>query len=233
MPELVKDCPRCNAKHTTFDVYSSHFVGTVPGLGWRARAEAFCVCRNCERATIFLVENKRPETQARIRDGLHALKGNISSVIDVSGFVSQKDADAEPGPDHLPEDIKNAWNEGASCLAVRCPNAAASMFRLCIDHATKGYMPSDDVEGLNSKIRRSLGLRLKWLFDTRRLPGELRELSEAIKEDGNDGAHDGTLSMDDAEDIQDFTYVLLERLYTEPEKLKIAAIRRRERRAPE
>jgi len=167
-----------------------------------------------------------------MRDGIHAIKGNISSTVNISGFVSQKDADIEPGPDYLPEDIKNAWNEAATCLAVRCPNAAASMFRLCIDHATKVRTPIDDVEGLNNKIRRSLGLRLKWLFDTRRLPEELRELSEAIKEDGNDGAHDGTLSMDDAEDIKDFTYALLERLYTEPEKLRIAGERRRGRRAP-
>ncbi|MBA3385446.1 MAG: DUF4145 domain-containing protein [Chthoniobacterales bacterium] len=81
-------------------------------------------------------------------------------------------------------------------------------------------------------MRRSLGLRLPWLFDHALLPGGLRDLSHCIKEDGNDGAHAGSLSREDAEDLLDFTRALLERLYTEPEKLRLAQERRAERRKP-
>jgi hypothetical protein len=51
-----------------------------------------------------------------------------------------------------------------------------------------------------------------------------------IKEDGNDGAHEGTLKKEDAEDILDFTVALLSRLYTEPERLRLAKLRRDKRR---
>lgn len=59
----------------------------------------------------------------------------------------------------------------------------------------------------------------------------LRELSLCIKEDGNDGAHAGSLTKDDAEDLLDFTFALLERIYTEPERLRLAQERRNARRS--
>jgi hypothetical protein len=55
------------------------------------------------------------------------------------------------------------------------------------------------------------------------LPEALRDLSSCVKEDGNDGAHAGTLTKEDAEDLLDFTTALLERLYTEPKQLALAA----------
>jgi hypothetical protein len=106
------------------------------------------------------------------------------------------------------------------------------MFRLSLDLATRSLLPADGAEGLNAKTRRDLGLRLPWLFDNGRLPESLRELSTCVKEDGNDGAHAGNLSKEDAEDLLDFSYVLLERLFTEPTRIRDAAERRRTRRTP-
>jgi Domain of unknown function (DUF4145) len=71
---------------------------------------------------------------------------------------------------------------------------------------------------------------LQWLFERGYLPSDLRELSTCIREDGNDGAHAGTLTKQDAEDLLDFTRALLERLYTEPQRLRLAEERRRMRR---
>ena len=104
------------------------------------------------------------------------------------------------------------------------------MFRLCIDIVTREMLPEGDADGPNARVRRNLGLRLPWLFDHGILPESLRELSSCVREDGNDGAHTGTLTSVDAEDLLDFTRVLLERLYTEPERLKLAKARRDERR---
>lgn len=107
------------------------------------------------------------------------------------------------------------------------------MFRLCVDMATRGMLPAEGAEGgPNAKQRRDLGLRLPWLFDNGKLPEGLRDLSHCIKEDGNDGAHAGTLTKEDAEDLLDFTSRLLERVYTEPGKLKAAKERRDQRRTP-
>ena len=62
------------------------------------------------------------------------------------------------------------------------------------------------------------------------MPNDLRELSTSIREDDNDGAHAGTLKKEDAEDLLDFSGALLERLYIEPEKLRLAGKRREARR---
>ena len=105
------------------------------------------------------------------------------------------------------------------------------MYRLCIDLATKPLLPEGNEHGLNSTIRRSLGLRLNWLFENEILPESLRGLSTAVKDDGNDGAHQGNLGKEEADDLLDFTYLLLERLYTEPQRIARAEQRRRDRHA--
>ena len=77
-----------------------------------------------------------------------------------------------------------------------------------------------------------MALRLAWLFEHNILPDSVKELAKCIREDGNDGAHAGTISKIDAEDVLDFTYALLHRLYTEPKKLELAQKRRDDRRNP-
>jgi Domain of unknown function (DUF4145) len=92
-------------------------------------------------------------------------------------------------------------------------------------------LPDENIAGgPNAKIRRDLGLRLPWLFANGKLPAELHDLSIVIKDDGNDGAHKGTLTKAEAGDLLDFTMALLERLFTEPKKL--ARERQQQRRSP-
>lgn len=117
-------------------------------------------------------------------------------------------------------------------MTVECWNAAGTMFRTCVDLATRPLLPTEETAGLSHRTRRDLGLRLPWLFDNAKLPNDLRDISACIREDGNDGAHQGTLVKEDAEDLLDFTVALLERLFTEPRRLEIAKERRAERRAP-
>src|SRR5262245_38359493 len=103
------------------------------------------------------------------------------------------------------------------------------MFRLCVDISTRSLLPKPDQPGTTqptAKERRDLGLRLAWLFKNHHLPPSLEELAKCIREDGNDGAHMGSLGQEDAEDLLDFTVALLERLYTEPERLRLAQERR-------
>jgi hypothetical protein len=152
--------------------------------------------------------------------------------VQVHGFINIKDQATVAPPEHVPPDIANVFREAATCLRVECWNAAGTMFRLCVDLATRPMLPNEDVEGLNAKTKRDLGLRLPWLFANNKLPASLRDLSKAIREDGNDGAHQGTLTKEDAEDLLDFTVALLERIYTEPKKLELAEQRREQRRAP-
>lgn len=227
MSMLVADCPRCNAKEMTFDLKNQVLTGS--SYGWQSKLEVFCVCRACFRPTIFLVAQLEPNFDKYIKDGLAKVDFAANKIVRVERYIGLRDNNAKKPPEYLPEEIKNVFNEGSACISIGCFNAAATMFRLCLDIATKSLLPKESDEP-NNKIRRNLGLRLPWLFDNGILPIALKDLSTCIKDDGNDGAHEGILNKSDAEDILDFTFILLERLYTEPKRLEQAAERRSKRK---
>ncbi|MBO9519771.1 MAG: DUF4145 domain-containing protein [Porphyrobacter sp.] len=137
-------------------------------------------------------------------------------------------------PEHVPNDIAKIYREGAVCASVECYNASATMFRLCVDLVTKPLLPEQgetSVDQPNGHQRRNLKPRIEWLLEQGKLPRELSELLDNLREDGNDGAHEGTLGAADVDDIADFTNLLLQRLYTDPARLKLATERRGQRRA--
>ncbi|MFH7566576.1 DUF4145 domain-containing protein [Oceanimonas smirnovii] len=227
MSLLVADCPRCGTKDITFDVGNQVQVATR--FSWQMVLEIFCVCRACRHPTIFLVSQNHHHYADILKAGLSEVGSAINDLVKVERYIGIQDNSAEVPPEHLPENIERIFKEGSACMSIGCYNAATTMFRLCLDLATKSLLP-DDAEGLNNRIRRNLGFRLPWLFDNQILPEGLRELSSCIKDDGNDGAHEGILSKEDAADVLDFTFILLERLYTEPQRLEIARQRRAARR---
>ncbi len=230
MAELVANCPRCHAQKITFDIIAAHV--TYVKYDWQQWYESFCKCRHCHRATIFVLsENVHGNYKLVHEKGLLSFKGAVNTYVDIEGFISLKDTATTEPPEHIPDDVEKVFREGATCLAVGCNNAAGTMFRLCIDIVTRGMLPEEDANGLNKRIRRDLGLRLPWMFDQCILPESLRDLSACVREDGNDGAHAGTLKREDAEDLLDFTIMLLERIYTEPARLKLAKARRDSRRS--
>ena len=143
------------------------------------------------------------------------LEGALNKYFEVAGHISLKDQGTVAPPEHVPEPIAKVFREGATSLNVGCWNAAGTMFRVCVDLATRPMLPEGEAPGLTTKVRRDLGLRLPWLFENGKLPTDLRDLSDAI-EDGNDGAHQGTLKKEEAEDLLDFTTALLERIFTAP-----------------
>ena len=61
MAELVANCPRCGAQSITFDLTQSTLIDSVSDLnGMTAGAwEAFCVCRRCHGATIFVLSQAK------------------------------------------------------------------------------------------------------------------------------------------------------------------------------
>jgi hypothetical protein len=226
--ELVADCPRCGAQKITFDLTQDHTVEIH--YDWQYWFEAFCICRHCKRATIFVLSQKELDDRIH-KQGLVKINGAVNSYMDIRRYVSLRDTVTAKPPEHVPKDIEDAFREGATCIAVECWNGAGTMFRLCVDLATRSKLPEGDGSGLDARTRRDLGRRLPWLFDNGLLPADLRELSSCIKDDGNDGAHAGTLMKADAEDLLDFTTALLERIYTEPERIRLATARRGARRS--
>lgn len=231
MAEMLANCPRCGAGKATFDVRGSNNRLMKPGSDWQERYEAFATCRHCFRSTIFLLTLKEARAKGIfVNDGLAKHGGSLNHLFDVDGYLSLKDEVGVEPPEYLPQEVDAAFREGASCLAIKCFNAAGTMFRLCVDFATQDLLPPEgEAGGPNAKQRRDLGLRLQWIFNAKKLPEELHELARCIKEDGNDGAHRGTLTEADASDLMDFTVHLLERRYTLPKRIELATARRGER----
>lgn len=228
---LVAHCPRCGAQNMTFEVYADIEVGSR--YGWARVYEMFAMCRSCHRSTVFQGVQQEPDTGGSplAKKRPTQIDGALTGIIKEEGYLSLVDQARAAPPDYCPEGVQAAFKEAATCLRVKCPNAAAAMFRLVIDLVTGPMLPPPgDAAGPDSKTRRDLGLRLPWLFDKGILPDALRELASCVRQDGNEGAHAGTLSMVDAEDLLDFTTILLERVFSEPERVKINKPRREERR---
>jgi len=230
MATYVDNCPRCSTQSITFDVYGLNHCGfhDSPIHNKIRQYEFYCVCRQCNKTTIFIGTAKDPRADLTGLN-IEMAKYTLIAIAHISRPLSPADLSTTEPPDYLPPEIKEAYEEGAKCLAIGCYNAAGTMFRLCLDYATKQFLPDGEDRPV-SKIRRSLGLRMDWLFENRHIPLELRDLAECVKDDGNDGAHTGTLDKLAAEDIEEFTYLFLERLYTEPARLAEAKERRAKRR---
>lgn len=227
MSELVSNCPRCKASNITFDIKSENFIGIE--YSWKRHYEIFSICRNCSKSTTFIVSQKEIRDEELINKGITKIPDAINKYLTVEDYISLKNISQVKPPEHVPTEIEEVFKEGASCMSINCFNAAGTMFRLCLDMATENKLPSENENGLNNKIRRSLGLRLEWLFEKNILPESLKELASCIKDDGNDGAHKGILIKEEAEDLLDFTFIMLERLYTEPKRIEMATERRQKR----
>lgn len=232
MAEFVSDCPRCGAIRSTHDVYSSVIVGKR--YDWQRIAEISCLCRTCRQFSIHCVVQRSSGNgnavfgEIRSINTLSAINGSLNPLFVFDRHITLRDKHGIEPPEHLPEKIRTIVLEANSCLSNECWNAAASMYRLALDMSTKNLLPSQGEP--NNTIRRSLGLRLNWLFEQELLSLDLKELAEAVQQDGNDGSHDGSLTQADAEDLKDFCYELLKRVYTIPKQIDLARQRREERR---
>lgn len=232
MALLQADCPRCGTGRSTFDVEGQNSLGIVRA-SWVERFELFSICRHCHKATIFLADNKVYQIADKlgVPGELLKISGYLNDTLNIERYVTLRDKDIDPSPEYTPKDVEVAYLEGATCVSTECWNASGAMFRSVIDLATKALLPPDSEADPSKNVRRSLGLRLQWLFNNGLLPHDLQELAQAVQQDGNDGVHDATLTKDDALDLQDFTYQLLTRLYTAPGKIAAAKARREARRA--
>lgn len=240
MSTFIFDCPKCSAKKSTFDVngYEPRGFTTFNYNSWYL----FSTCRSCMvsicidailsyNATNSLNSKHGSKTNLKIQAIREFLRGGN----DIANFFinfqySPILPNVETPPEHLPAEVEAFFKEAAQCYATGCYNASGAMFRLCLDITTKNII--NQFENLNptNDDKKTIHNRLNWIFKNSILPKQLEDLSRCIKNDGNDAAHDGSLSKDDAADLLDFTYILLERIYTEPARIENANQRRVERR---
>jgi hypothetical protein len=236
MTTIVANCPRCGANQMTFDVVADVFTNIRHG--WQSTHELAVVCRQCDRLSVLKVALRDSVQKDEFQKHLviSKLSGDVGGLFAPEGFVSVADlANVKVPPEFLPQDVEQAFVEAARCMAIGCYNAAASMFRLCLDLTTKPLLPDPAEEGVSQPTREErfkLGKRIDWLIGQGMVARELSTLAHCVREDSNDGVHDGNLGQEEAADLLDFTEALLERHFTEPERLRRAEDRRTARRTP-
>ncbi len=229
MSIISANCPRCGDKKTTFGVKGHNFIEKdIAGQHWY---ELFAVCRSCGEATIFLIVTPKILADRALGALNEINEVSLNRYFRIERFISLRDNIIHRPPDSIPDPIKAVFEEGAACFSIECWNATGAMFRTCLDLASK-----DKIQGVNEKDitknqRENMAARIEWLFDKKKLPDNLKELADCIRQDGNDGAHDGTLGKDEADDLLDFTVQILEHFYTQPAKAEESRRRRAERKA--
>lgn len=218
----------------TFDVLADVFVGRR--YNWASVHEAAVQCRRCRTISVLKVELCDSDRKWKFEGvgGLTKFEGDLEPTFRSISFLDVSDLKgvAIP-PADLPPAVEAAFVEGAKCLAIGCHNAGAAMFRLCLDLVTKPMLPDPGADEAQPTKRQRYVLfdRIEWLIGYGHLPAGLAELAHCVRQDGNDGAHDGSLGPEDAADMLDFTVALLERVYTEPARLAAARDRQTARRA--
>lgn len=245
---LVYDCNFCGSQKIRFDVFHTirrhiRMYGTSDQIYW----QAFSQCSHCKNSLIFILI---PDTLA-IRDEIKfPYDGFIESKDDLCQIESTNINDhfkinrllITPHkkqiicPLHVPDDIKNIFDEATKCLSMSCFVAGGSMFRLCLDLVTKNLLENWLEENQNSEQqpnkeqKNKLANRIDFLIDQDKIPKRLKDLAHCIRHDGNDSAHDGNTGESEALDCLDFTEALLNEIYTLPEQINKANRRRIERR---
>lgn len=239
MSTFVFDCPCCSAQNSTFDVIDGQPKPKEPKLSvWsifstcRACGNSCCITAVLKQQTVLGLEISFNQDSLRIR----SIKEFLSSKSDLSSnFANFSYAPVLPStampPEHLPMEIETIFKEAAKCFSIGCYNAAGAMFRLCLDSVTKKIIEQNEALNPTSNDKKTIHNRLVWIFKNNILPSSLEDLSRCIKDNGNDAAHDGNLTKEDAEDLLDFSYILLERVYTEPYRIAAAIQKRSERRS--
>lgn len=207
----------------------ANIVARVPVSGYEIMAR----CRSCYRSNLFLIEQTNHTLNIdNYSDGSYI--NNAFKLIESILVVPNTDV----CPDYVPVNVKNLFDEGAKCMAVQCYDASGTMFRKVLDASTRQLLPDQPEDEDKShpnfiawKTRKDLGLRLAWLFNNGKLPENLRDLATCVREDGNDAAHDvAGIGSDEAEDLRDFTILILESLYTVPGQIAENKRRRESRR---
>lgn len=242
MSTFIFDCPSCSAKNSTFNVKSFHGMESSKYKIW----DLFSVCRACSKSMVISAKvksdiyDKLYSPSSSVSDSTIRIREQVSNVIEREDFhlnnalMSFIYSPVQSGqinpPEYLPEKVKGIFNEATKCLSLNCFNASGAMFRLCLDIVTKDIVQKNEALVPTRDDKKSIHTRLIWIFKHNLLNNALEDLSRCIKDDGNDGAHDGNLTKSEADDLLDFTYELLEQVYTQPERIRLAQIRRQERR---
>ncbi len=168
----------------------------------------FCAkCSHCSKGICGIFAHKLGNVS-------YTLNNAIGSIDDYSVYLN----DAWPRPKkidvplHVPELVSSYYIQALSSVSIRSFDAAAMMFRKCLEVATKSIDPSTEKMKLVDRIDR--------LFSSRKITEEMKDWAHEIRLGGNEAAHeDAQYSETECQALTEFTEAFLTYSFTLPYKI--------------
>ncbi|WP_080375265.1 DUF4145 domain-containing protein [Stenotrophomonas maltophilia] len=194
-----------------------HCYGEKMGMTWlatsQARAKAPTAVFSCNGCSELVCLTLR--TGSTVHQWISHGVGNISTEAQRNNAVIARVYPKQQRvqvPDHIPDTVRRAYEQGADNANRKQSDAAAAMFRKALDVATKALDP--DLAGKN------LAPRIDALNKAGKLTNDLTEWAHAIRLDGNHGAHDDDeLTEEDIAQLSSFTELFLTYTFTLPARV--------------
>ena len=193
---LRHDCPHCFTKRVAMDVVFREFDSRPDTFGRKySTTHLYLRCPFCHRGCFAIMRGHDDENYLDPRN---------------EDFFSPK-LRKLPVPEHLPAEIEHHFQEGLDALPAA--TAAAAMFRKCLELTIKDKCP--DARGdLYKKIDHAKGAGV--------LTDSLADWAHHIRLQGNQAVHDAApFSKEDAKSLREFTEMVLQYVYTFPERVRI------------
>lgn len=226
MAFYIRKCNHCSADKVKFNVLSYTFDLD------EYLTYFFLVCENCFMPTTIKMETSNHQILSFLKNKEFKIENqfNLDTFFYNDQIVNTPSNSLRRCPEHVPLNLKSIFDEAAICYSQSCYIACSSMLRLCLDVTTKELLAQYNTEVNENKRIDTLANRVTFLFEKQVIPNDLKALIDNIRLDGNDAVHEGSTEREEAEDLLDFSELLLERIYTMKKQIEIAQARRLTRR---
>lgn len=213
---LVSTCPYCKTEKIPFDIKGFSHANNE-------NAYIFSICNHCAEPTIFLIHPKNDDSK-HIPILNEDYQQSINDYFTIKNITRPPENISYQCPEHVPDSIQAKFDEAAQCHANDCIVASSIMLRLCLEKVIKNLLKT------NEEQERKLFDGIKTLSEKNIISKKIYNFAEEIRSDGNYAAHEGEMSLENLEDLFDFTIALLEDVYTQPKKLELSRERRAQRK---
>ena len=199
------DCPNCRIKGVAFTVLCEKQRTDL--ANGDPEWEIFGQCGYCDRCAVAVIEPPRGTNPASWLD--RPDEGEIPGIREFATV-----APAPCAPSHTPENAKRFYDQGLNCMSGSW-DAAGAMFRAALEAGLKEKFPNINENNLAKRIERAAKQGA--------LTSDLAEWMNQIRLYGNEALHnEEPFSEKQARDMQAFTELVLQYLFTLPCMLKRA-----------
>lgn len=242
MPDLIHDCPHCNAKKSGFD-----FGGELETERQDESREwnVLFVCRHCKKGVVLILEGR-----ALSLEYLEMVE-NAAYFEDIDDMYKKHDSgkpseykgknlleeftckDVYPRIDriHTPANtpclIATVYEEAVGCFRSGHWTASVILFRRVIEEACLEILGNNSHKKSTSHRHHNLYQMIESLAESQKIVPIMKELASIIRLIGNDAAHESdSVEEETAKEIMEFAEMFLTLAFTLPSRVRAARKRR-------